>query len=416
MLAAPAASGDDASMSVPAPNPPAAPAERRPPFDKRVLLLALGIFAIYADAYMIAGTMLFVSADLGRSPAAVGQTLTAYMLIAAIGAPVLAVLSARWRSDWVVVAALAGFAITDVLCALAPSFEVLLLARCAAAAFSALFSPLAFGLAAALAPPGRSGLALAVMSAALVSAQLVGVPIGAEIGSRLGWRASFAVDAVLIGVTALLLRFTPLPSIAGGAHSFRERIAPLADPRVLVALLPSMFIWMGSNTVYLFTTPMFGGFGFGVTQALLACFGLGGIAGSFLGGRVADAFGPRRALPVGLGIAVANLALMTAFPATPVVQFVGYVVMACCGWALFPLQQSRLLAMAPAHRTLVLSLNNSAANLGTAVGGALGALVMVRASGQGLLLAAAVATGVALLIVLASGWSSAARTASESPR
>ncbi|MES2938612.1 MAG: MFS transporter [Pseudomonadota bacterium] len=385
--------------------------------DKRVLLLALAIFAIYADAYMIAGTMLFVSRDLGHSPAVIGQTLTAYMLIAAIGAPILAVVSARWRSDRVAVWAVGGFALADALCALAPSFEVLLLGRCLAAACSALFSPLAFGLASALAPPGRSGRALAIMSAALVSAQLLGVPFGAEVASRFGWRAAFWLDAALIGLAALMLRFTPLPSISLGiVRTFRERVAPLADPRVLAALLPSIFIWMGSNTVYLFTTAMFGGFGFGMAQMLLVSFGIGGIAGSFLGGRVADAWGARRALPACLVVAVANLACMSAFPQLPGVQLAGYMVMACCGWALFPLQQSRLLAMAPQHRTLVLSLNNSAANLGTALGSALGALTMVRAGASGLLLAATAVTGVALLSVFTGGFARRAAAAPAAPR
>ncbi|MBA2673964.1 MFS transporter, partial [Ramlibacter sp.] len=240
----------------------------------------------------------------------------------------------------------------------------------------------------------------AIMSAALVSAQLVGVPVGAEVASRFGWRAAFGLDAVLIGLAAVVLRFTPLPPVSiNTVSSLRERLAPLADARVLAALLPSIFIWMGSNTVYLFTTAMFGGFGFGMAQALLVSFGLGGIAGSFLGGRVADAYGPGRALPVCLGVALVNLACMSLFPAVPAVQLGGYLVMACCGWALFPLQQSRLLAMAPQHRTLVLSLNNSAANLGTAIGSALGAGVMVHAGAQGLMLAAVAVTAIALLSV-----------------
>jgi MFS transporter, DHA1 family, inner membrane transport protein len=125
------------------------------------------------------------------------------------GSPLLAAATARLRRERVVVLALSGFALADAICALAPNYGVLLAARILAGASGALFSPTAYGMAAALAPPERRGAALATVALGMTIATVFGAPLGTWIGHAFGWRASFLLGALFSAVAATTLAMAP---------------------------------------------------------------------------------------------------------------------------------------------------------------------------------------------------------------
>lgn len=358
--------------------PPPGSASRR--LDARLYLLALGTFAIGADVFVIAGILPRIAGDLGVSIEAAGQIITGYALIYALGAPVLAALTARWRRGRVSVLALAGFALADALCALAPSYGVLLAARLLAGACAALYSPTAYTLAASLAPADRRGAGLAAVALGMTSATVIGAPLGTWIGHAFGWHMTFVVGCTLSASAALALMLARLPAIAADAvPRLAERFSPLARPAVLASLVGNLLWSAGNYIIYNYSAVLFGKrLGLDNIAWLLLAYGLGGLSGSQLGGRLVDRFGAVTPIVVCVSVSALNIGLLNLTAATAPGAAGGLFVLAFAGWAVFPAQQTRLLALEPAHGGLVLSLIGSTIYIGSAVGAALGGLLLAH--------------------------------------
>src|ERR1700758_4030206 len=94
-----------------------------------LLALTLGAFAIGTEGFMIAGLLPALARDLDVSLPAVGQLVTAFSLTYAVGAPVMAVLTARLERRGLLALAMAGFSLANLLAALAPNYAGLLATR-----------------------------------------------------------------------------------------------------------------------------------------------------------------------------------------------------------------------------------------------------------------------------------------------
>lgn len=121
----------------------------------------------------------------------------------------------------------------------------------------------------------------------------------------------------------------------------------------------------------------------------LWAWGLGGVAGSLLIGRLVDrvAGAGRVATLVGVIMAVitAAEAVLPALAPVPLLAAVALVIWGAAGWALQVPQQHRLLALKEERGTVALALNNSALYLGSAVGSALGGAALSAGLSGGVL-------------------------------
>src|SRR4030095_12677210 len=174
---------------------------------------------------MIAGLLPALAQDLNVGAPAAGHLVTAFSLAYAIGAPVMAVLTAGLERRRLLAVATGGFALANLLAALAPRDAGLLAARLLLALSAATFMPAASGYAAALGGPERRGRALSMVTNGLTLAIIAGVPLGVLIGEAFGWRATFLGVAAL-GALSLLGILVGMPSQPPGTTaSLGERLA-----------------------------------------------------------------------------------------------------------------------------------------------------------------------------------------------
>jgi len=375
--------------------------------DRRIWLLAFGTFAIGTDVFVVAGILPNIANDLNISLDAAGQVVSAYALTCALGSPVLAAATARMRRDRLVFRALLGFAAADVLCALSSTYIALLAARVAAGVAAALYTPTAYALATAAAPHGRKGAALSAVALGLTTSLVAGVPLGVLVGQTFGWHATFWFVATLSIVAAGALAWgQPWPSQveAEPQSSLLARLAPLGRRRVLLILGPGLLWSTASSTVYTYVASFLAhyGYGTGAIASLLSLFGLGALTGSQLGGRLADRFGPERPIAICLGIAFLNQALlpwmMEAVPSAGASMFIW----SFCAWATWAPQQSRLIALEPEGKSVVIALSSSVVYLASALGATLGGLLLPVLLTTRLPFVGAVLYALALLLFLVS--------------
>jgi MFS transporter, DHA1 family, inner membrane transport protein len=376
-----------------------------------LLWLALGAFAIGTEGFMIAGLLPALARDLKVSLPATGHLVTAFSLAYAIGAPLMAVLTAGLERRRLLAIAMAGFSVANFLAAFAPGYTGLLAARLLLALSAATFMPAASGYAAALGGPERRGRALSVVTNGLTVAIIAGVPLGVLVGQGFGWRATFLGVGGLAALSLLgiLVRMPSQPP--GTTASLGERLALTKRSDMLGVLATSVLTVAGTFTVYTYLGVFLADVAEIGPQGLalmLFGFGLASAVGARLGGIAADQWGAGRTVVVGGGLTVLAyliLSLSVALgPTRAMLALLPAILLwGLASWGLITAQQARLIALAPTLAAVSLSLNSSAIYLGSALGAAVGALVIADGGVGWLGWVAAGFSMVALLAVPASG-------------
>ncbi|MEW2557813.1 MFS transporter [Streptomyces griseorubiginosus] len=344
----------------------------------RLFILVLGAFALGLDAYVMAGLLPKVAADLHTSESAAGQMVTLFTLCYALAAPVFATALAGRPAKTVLTAALLLFTLANALTAVAGSLAVLLVARALAGVGAGVYSPMAATTAASLAGEERRGRALALVMGGMSIGTVIGVPVGVLLADHVGWRGTLwlitGLGAVAVtGVALALPRLaaTPPPPL-------RERARILARRPVAAIAGVSLIAGVTSLGLYTYLAPFLADAG-GIDGTLGAmwAWGLGGVAGSLLIGRIVDRTGRPYAVVtvVLLLLCLSHLLLPLAAEATWLLA-VPLVVWGATGWALQVPQQHQLIAARPDQAPVAVSLNSSAVYLGSALGSALGGVVL----------------------------------------
>src|SRR5712672_1764658 len=101
------------------------PVQKAGRIDPRIVLLALGMFALGTDAFVVAGVLPVIAREMRVTEGLAGQLVTIFSLTYGLGAPVLAALIGRFSRNMVLMVALGAFFLVNVGSALAPTFPLL---------------------------------------------------------------------------------------------------------------------------------------------------------------------------------------------------------------------------------------------------------------------------------------------------
>lgn len=371
---------------------------------RRVVLLAVGTFALGLDAFIVAGLIPDISAETGVSEAEAGQMVTVFTLSYAISAPLLASVL-RANAKFLLLLAMVVFTLGNVASAMAESFAPLLISRLVSGVGAGLYSPLAAAAAASLVPPERRGRALSVVLAGLSLGTVIGVPVGLVLSDLVGWRWAFWWVAA-IGLLAAIGIAASVPRLQLAAPpGIRARLATLTDRRVLPIVAVTLMFNIASLGLYTYVAPVLKATaGVSHPTVFLWVWGIGGIVGSLAVGTLVDrASSATRVMPAVIGLFIIAVAAIT--PAGTQLILVG-VALACWGAAGFsspPPQQHLLLERVPDRGAVAVAVNGSAIYLGSAIGSALGgAALQAGLPAQYLPPAAAAIAGAALICYLSA--------------
>src|ERR1700704_1584440 len=97
--------------------------------DRRLLVLALGMFALGTDSFVVAGVLPEISQFFTVPISAAGQTTTIYAVTYALLAPTIAALAAGVPRKTLLLAGLALFILANLATAASPTFPIALATR-----------------------------------------------------------------------------------------------------------------------------------------------------------------------------------------------------------------------------------------------------------------------------------------------
>lgn len=359
------------------------------------LALALGGFAIGTTEFATMSLVPFFAPGLGIDEPTAGHVISAYALGVVVGAPLLAVMTARMARRTVLIALMACFGIANAASALAPTYEAMLVARF----FSGLPHGAYFGIAAlvaaSLVPAEKRTQAIGRVMLGLTVATIVGVPLANALGQALGWRWGFGVVAVLAAATMAMVAWA----------APRDRPDRSASPLAELSVLTSGQLWLtlgigaigfgGMFAVYTYlasTLIEVTGAAPAMVPVVLAVFG----AGMTVGNLVVPRFADRALMPTAGGLLLWSAATLALYPlaAGQLWSMLVIVFLIGIGGALGTVLQTRLMDIARQGQSLAASLNHSAFNTANAIGPWAGGLAI--AGGYGWTSTGLVGAGLAL--------------------
>jgi predicted MFS family arabinose efflux permease len=364
--------------------------------------------------------------ELSINPQQFAIVVSSYGFSAAIAGLLAAFFIDRFDRKITLLVLYAGLITGTLLCALAPGYWTLMLARTVAGAFGGIGGAFILVIIGDAFPEMRRGRATGVVMTAFSIASIAGLPAGIMLGNRFGVRTPFGILGIF-GLAIWVVAFKVLPPMRGHLERRRESaaetLAMLRQPAHLRAYAFMIMLVMGSFTI----APHFSDFlvhNVGRAKDDLAyvylCGGLLTFVTLPLVGRSADRFGKRRVFRLMAGCTLVTILVLTNLPAAPLLPLLVittfYWIFTSGRWV--PAMALVTSSALPRYRGSFMSINASlqqmAIGLAAVVAGAVideaesGELTGYKAAG----LIAAVSTGISML--LAGGLRAAQETAETS--
>ncbi len=349
-----------------------------------LLILALSAFAIGTTEYAILGLLPQIASDLAITIPQAGWIVTGYALGVALGAPIMAYLTARLPQRQALIMLMGVFIVGNILCAIASGYDMLMVARVLTALSHAAFFGIGSVVASRVVAPERSASAIALMFTGLTLANVLGVPAGTALGQWLGWRMPFWIVAIM-GVVSLigLIRILPREDTHPKIH-FRQELAAFRHGSLWLALTTTVLFSASLFALFTYIAPLLGDVtglsphGVAWTLVLIGC---GLTLGNLLGGWLAD----WRITPTIMGVFIAMAITSTLFFWTShqvVLAEITLFLWATVSFAGIPPLQLNIMRLANEAPNLVSTLNQGAFNAGNAVGAWIGGNVIAAGFGM----------------------------------
>lgn len=342
----------------------------------------MGGFAIGTTEFATMSLLPYMAAGLHITEPTAGHVISAYALGVVIGAPVLAVLSARLTRRNLLLMLMAVFVVGNGLSALAPTYGWMLAFRFMSGVPHGAYFGIASLAAASLVPPNRRAHAVSRVLMGVMVATLLGIPLANWLGQALGWRWSFGLVTAQGLLTVLLIALLA-PKDKPDIHASRLReLGALRSKQVWLTLGMGAIGFGGFFAVYSYlasTLMEVTHVSPGMVPVVLAVLGAGMTIGSFLVPLAAD----RALMPTAGGLLLWAALAMALFPFTASnIWLVSIdVFMIGLSGAMGVVLQTRLMDVAQNAQRLAAALNHSAFNTANALGPWLGGLVIAHGFG-----------------------------------
>ncbi len=385
------------------------------PLPPTVYLLSLTIFSLVTAEFMVAGMMPALAEAFSVSLAQVGNLIAFYALGMALGGPpvIVLLLVRRVSNKHALVGLLVFYVVAATLAAAAPSYTVMLIARCLMGISSAACIGLCLTICAGLVPIDARGRAISVVLAGLMLAPVAGVPMIAWLEQHYDWRASgWLIVAMASLCTVLAVACLP-PGEPGSEPALHRQWAALKSRSLWAAYLTSGLIIGATFAAFSYCAPILidaAGLQPRHLAPLLALYGIANLLGNYFVGRVADRY-TMPALGWGLALLVISLSGFALAGERLWLNIGFFIILGLTGVALNPAMVARVMKAAEPS-ALVNILHTSLITGGLAVGSWAGGAAIE--AGYGLRAPLWVGAGIAL-VGLISLWPPAALRSSAEP-
>lgn len=354
-------------------------------FNLPVLILIASSFMLGMSEFIVVGILPDIAADLKISEVTVGNLVSLFAFVYAPVTPLGSALSARFQRFATHLTLIGIFLAGNLLCAFAPNYAVLVVARIMIALVSGTLVAVAMTYAPDVTTDKFRTKFIAWVFSGFSIASVVGVPVGTWVANTFGWRWAFHIINVLtimliVGMVVALPRNSHIVKIG-----FLPQFRLFFDRRIQLGVLTVVFGAAASYVFYTYLTPIMRDEVHVPEQYLsvgLVIFGAACLWSNLYGGKLADRGRGVEPLTHIRPIYCAHAVLMASLVVAHWVPVYGALLLVVLGMFMY-LQNSasQVLYMDvasqshPGSLNLAASLNSMSFNIGIALGSAVGGLV-----------------------------------------
>lgn len=354
-------------------------------FNLPVLILIASSFMLGMSEFIVVGILPDIAADLKISEVTVGNLVSLFAFVYAPVTPLGSALSARFPRFATHLTLIGIFLADNILCAFAPNYAVLVVARIMIALVSGTLVAVAMTYAPDVTTDRFRTKFIAWVFSGFSIASVVGVPVGTWVANTFGWRWAFHMINVLtivliIGMVMVLPRNSHIVKIG-----FLPQFRLFFDRRIQLGVLDVVCGAAASYVFYTYLTPIMRDEVHVPEQYLsvgLVIFGAACLWSNLYGGKLADRGRGVEPLTHIRPIYCAHAVLMASLVVAHWVPVYGALLLVVLGMFMY-LQNSasQVLYMDvasqshPGSLNLAASLNSMSFNIGIALGSAVGGLV-----------------------------------------
>lgn len=354
-------------------------------FNLPVLILIASSFMLGMSEFIVVGILPDIAADLKISEVTVGNLVSLFAFVYTPVTPLGSALSARFPRFATHLTLIGIFLAGNILCAFAPNYAVLVVARIMIALVSGTLVAVAMTYAPDVTTDRFRTKFIAWVFSGFSIASVVGVPVGTWVANTFGWRWAFHMINVLtivliIGMVMVLPRNSHIVKIG-----FLPQFRLFFDRRIQLGVLDVVCGAAASYVFYTYLTPIMRDEVHVPEQYLsvgLVIFGAACLWSNLYGGKLADRGRGVEPLTHIRPIYCAHAVLMASLVVAHWVPVYGALLLVVLGMFMY-LQNSasQVLYMDvasqshPGSLNLAASLNSMSFNIGIAIGSAVGGLI-----------------------------------------
>lgn len=354
-------------------------------FNLPVVILIASSFMLGMSEFIVVGILPDIAADLKISEVTVGNLVSLFAFVYVPVTPLGSALSARFPRFATHLTLIGIFLAGNLLCAFAPNYAVLVVARIMIALVSGTLVAVAMTYVPDVTTDRFRTKFIAWVFSGFSIASVVGVPVGTWVANTFGWRWAFH----MINVLTIMLIVGMVVALPRNSHIVKIGFLPqfrlFFDRRIQLGVLTVVFGAAASYVFYTYLTPIMRDEVHVPEQYLsvgLVIFGAACLWSNLYGGKLADRGRGVEPLTHIRPIYCAHAVLMASLVVAHWVPVYGALLLVVLGMFMY-LQNSasQVLYMDvasqshPGSLNLAASLNSMSFNIGIALGSAVGGLI-----------------------------------------
>jgi predicted MFS family arabinose efflux permease len=345
-------------------------------------LMASVTFVGILSELVPSGVLPQMAEGLGVSDARVGFLVGVYALASALSAIPLVSATLAVNRKTLLLALLAGFAVSNLVVAVSSSYAVIVGFRVLGGICAGVMWPMIAAYGTRLVPQAMHGKAVTIIMAGNTLGISIGLPVMTTIGITFGWRAEFVVLGLIV-VAIAGLSYVYLPAVEGEKLSrSNSPLTMLKNGAILIILLLTLLSVAAHYGIYTYIALLVEMIGFagGIGVAMLI-FGIGSVISVVVSARYIDAH--LRPLIISmLALGGISMAMFLVFGGTVVLSHAAFFLWGLAFGPLVTMYQAAVIKRVEGAADVATSLQSSVFNLSIMLATWAGGLLLTPSPGS----------------------------------
>lgn len=353
-----------------------------------IAILAFLQFTVVLDFMVISPLGAMLMDELSISPSRFGAVVSAYAFSAGISGLLAAGFADKFDRKKFLLFFYIGFMAGTVLCATAPNYHFLLIARIVTGTFGGVIAAVSFSIITDLFTLNVRGRVMGFVQMAFATSQVLGLPIGLVLANRFDWHAPFWMIASIGTVVGIIIAVFMKPIT--GHLQLETKINPLkhlysivSNSWYLQTFLAATLLATGGFMLMPFGSA-FSIHNLGLTmEQLPVLYGVTGVFTIIFGpiiGRLSDTVGKYNVFVFGTLLSSVIVAIYTRFGITPLWMVISISVVMFVGVSTRMISSSALITAVPElkDRGAFMSVYSSVRQIAGGIASAIAGVIVIQ--------------------------------------